>query len=301
MRAATHIRVGMVLLLVVQVCTSFAGVLLLARMSPAVERILGENVQSLEATEGMWRAVAAPSRTDFDDHLQAAAGNVTEVGEDAVIADLREHAPRAFSGEVAARFEILSALEQLGEVNREAMERKMREARHLGVAGAWVMVVLGLAGYASNIWVSRRYRVALLAPLLDLLGVVRSTLEGDRIRRCRANCEVAELRELSTGVNRLLDADAGHRTGPVRQGASTDRLALLALLDARSEAVVVLDGEGALVAANVAAQDRLSGAEGPAWKDAAAKADSDRVARVWDLPGGGRIVAFRDPPGAPAA
>lgn len=260
MRVGRQLSLLTWLLVGVQVATSLAGIAMLDRMSPAIGRILRENVDSVRALEEMLTVLAAPGPADraaFEAALVSAEGNVTEPEEPALLETIRGRSAAALAGEPAARRAAVEALAELGRVNRAAMVRADGEALRIGSAGRWTLAFLALIGLAASLLSIRRANERLLAPLAELHAAVSAFRQGDLHRRCRA-LGPSELSDLLEGVDELLDR--AERAAPAAPREAThDRAALLALLDRLGRPALILDASGALVAASASALDRLEG------------------------------------------
>ncbi len=260
MRVGRQLSLLTWLLVGVQVATSLAGIAMLDRMSPAIGRILRENVASVRALEEMLTVLAAPAlgapeRARFEAALAAAEGNVTEPEEPALLETIRARSGAALAGEPAARRAAVDALAELGRVNRAAMTRADEEALRIGSAGRWTLAFLAVIGLAASLLSIRRANERLLAPLAELHAAVTAFRQGDLHRRCRA-LGPSELSDLLEGVDELLDR--AERAAPAApREATPDRAVLLALLDRLGRPALVLGADGAVVAASASALDRL--------------------------------------------
>lgn len=261
MKLGRQLRFLLAALLAGQVLTALAGIGLLERMSPAIGHILEDNVASAQAVETMLRVLAEPAVTDTDrerflDALGTAEGNVTEPEERPLLDTIRRRASAALAGDARARHDVATALEALGEINREAMVRADREARRLGSAGRWALAFLALGGLLLIAIAARRTQRRLLAPLAELEAVVGAHRAGDGHRRCRPHGG-SELGDILDGVNRLLDRDArAHAGGAGRRAAI--REALVLMLDERPAPALVLDRAGEVIAASQDALDLMA-------------------------------------------
>jgi hypothetical protein len=250
-------RLGVGLLLGLQLLTASAAIALLGRTSPAIEAILRENVRSEEAVEAMLGALlatdaAAPER--FDAALRDARANVTEAEEPALLDRIAKAADGALAGDPRARAEATAALMALGAVNRDAMRRADLDAQRLGQAGAWASALLGLIGFGAGLVVYRRLRARLERPIVEIDAALRAVRAGDTHRRCLPLEGPAETRRIATHLNQLFDQLATPSpAGPA--GLAPERGALLYLLDAIDLPALVVDGEGAVIADNAAAHD----------------------------------------------
>lgn len=249
------------LLVGVQVLTSLAGIAMLERMSPAIGRILRENVESVHAVEVMLAVLAGPApdgeaRARFEEALSAAEGNVTETAEPELLARIRAGSDGALAGDLEARAEVVSALSELGAINRAAMSQADEEALRLGSAGRWALAFLALVGLAASLLSIRRAGEQLLAPLAELVAVVTAFRQGDTHRRCQ-QLPPNELSDVLDHLDLLLDRAEHAMPVPVPHD-ERPRGALLALLDRMPRPALVLSEEGAVIAASQSALDRLT-------------------------------------------
>ena len=142
-RVLQEIRLALGALLLVQLINTLGTLAVLGRMSPMFEKILGENVSSLEATEGMLveltaTASSASGRQRFEASLEEAKANVTMSEErpliemiDLMYVDAMED-PRSES-----RARTVAALGDLAALNRQAMHESNAQAKQLAASGAW--------------------------------------------------------------------------------------------------------------------------------------------------------------------
>ncbi|MCG5053605.1 MAG: hypothetical protein KA712_11645 [Myxococcales bacterium] len=200
-------------LVALNILTAFGAVGLLVRMSPVIEKILSENVASLEAVERMFEALAlvdpvadvGASRDSFDRALRAAWANVTEPEERPALTRIEQKKVGAFAGDAEARREVVLALETLSAINRRAMRAADDEAKRLGQAGAWFAVILALLSLVASTFLARRLTRKLLEPLDQLYQVLESFRTGERHRRCTSARVPPEFRAIFDSVNGLLD------------------------------------------------------------------------------------------------
>jgi hypothetical protein len=214
MKTDRQLTLSFSVLLALQLATALAAITLFGRMTPAIERIIEDNVVSVDAVETMLDAVlaiqlgedAAVARKAFYEGLNVAKSNVTEAAETPVLADINRLAEPALQGDQAAARELAARLRSLGEINREAMRVADDSARRLGIAGAWTMVVLGSGGFVAGLVAMRRLRRRLLLPLQEIATVLRSATTGDRLRRCTPRATpTGDLADTMRLLNVLLD------------------------------------------------------------------------------------------------
>lgn len=289
MRLRYEISLGLGALLGLQVITTVGSIRVLSRMSPAVEQIMKENVASQAASEEMLAALTriesnpgAPLPERFQAGFTRARANVTLGGEAAILDSVEKHAPAAFAGDPMARGILVRALQDLSELNREAMREADERARLLGRAGAWASIALGLTGFWLTISVGRRLRARLETPIVELDETLEAARRGERLRRVALIDGPAEARRLADNINWLLDREeAGLAARPT--DASIQRALALHLLDREPLPAVVVNGDGEIVATNQAALSRLDpGARGiPAGLRRVPPADPPRPIDGW--------------------
>jgi PAS domain-containing protein len=264
LRTTRRLVLSIAALLGIQLVTAFGAIVLLGRMSPAIERIIHENVASVAAVEQMAFVLAEPeidaaARQRFFEALARAKGNVTESEERPAIETLERLGPSALAGEASARRDAIAALAALGEVNRNAMAEADTDAGRLASAGAWAAVFLGLLGLIASGVTIHRLELRMLVPLAEITRTVVAHRSGDRRRRCATALASGELELVMTTLNELFDYRERVLAVSRPVHAPTDDQALIIeLLDDRPEPAVVVDRTGAVLRANRRALELLS-------------------------------------------
>ncbi|HEY6729249.1 MAG TPA: hypothetical protein VI197_34800 [Polyangiaceae bacterium] len=192
---------------------AFGAIGLFARMGPAIERILQENVYSIVSAEEILgefaKAGAAPlprdARARVQQALDNARRNITEDEERPVLEALARALPAAFEGDTEARRQAVDSVRQLLQTNREAMYAVDREARRMGAAGAWTAVFVGFLSFLLSVSAVVRLQKRFVRPLVELHQVLEEARQGDRLRRCRLTDAPSEVSQVTQAVNRLLD------------------------------------------------------------------------------------------------
>jgi len=253
MKLRREIRLGLSALVVLQILLSMLAISLLTRMGPAIERILEENVYSVEAVEEMVSVLAVTDATeptpDFVAARARARDNVTELEEEPLIDVLETEAKPAFAGDGEAKARLVVALRQLGDVNRQSMRIADTRAQELGQAGAWAAALLGAMSLALGILVYRRLRQRLEVPLAEIHRTIRAVRRGNGQARCGQLEGPTELGQVREDLNWLLDRRPVGES-EVHRAADRDvvlRRALTALAQAHDQRVLLLDEDGHLV------------------------------------------------------
>jgi hypothetical protein len=254
----------LIVLMVIAVLTSAGAIALLARMAPAIEHIVSDNIFSLEAGEEMLGIVAAgtgddDARARFNKALTRAEGNVTEAAEREHLREIRARGPAALAGDPAARRDVIAALSALSATNRDAIVRRDDDAKRIGYAGAWTAVLMGVLAFAWGLMAIRRARGRLIEPLREVRNVLNAARSGDRYRRCRHIAAPVEVERIMTGVDDLLDARAlRHFADEPPLRAVNDRAILLHLLEGRAGPAWIVTAKGTVDAVNRAGLDALA-------------------------------------------
>jgi len=196
---------------------SFGAIGLFARMGPAIERILQENVYSIvtaeriltEFVEADGRALSGAARGRVHEALEKAQHNVTEPEELLVLASIQRELPQAMDGNHAARRQVVADIHDLIGINRTAMQEADEEAQRLGRAGAWSAVLIGFLSFLLSLFVLVRLQRRLVRPLVELCEVLEGAHGKKQLRRCRRPDAPAELIHVTEAVNRLLDERLG--------------------------------------------------------------------------------------------
>ena len=279
MRPSIEARYGVAALLFLQLATSVAGVVLLGRMSPAVQNILEENVYSTQAVEEMLAELAmtpsaSPATEAYKASLQRARGNITEAQEVGIVDALDASAAQGLEGG-PKRQEAVRLLQDLGAVNRASMRRADERAQRLGLAGAWAMALLGFGSFLVSWVLYRRLESRLLAPVLEVAEVLAAVRAGDTFRRCTPLGRAGQRGALAADLNWLLDRKLSAE--PSQSDAVVLRECLLTLADGLDDRLVVVgDATGQLLALNRRALDEAS--EPGSWTELGRRlAAGDRV------------------------
>lgn len=252
---------------------AFGAIGLFTRMSPAIERILVQNVASLDAAEEML-AVLGESSTGtvsqaghdrFAQALRVARSKMTMPEELPLIERITKRHAALLEGQSDVTPALVADIRSLIAANRRAMTQIDREAQRLGNAGAWTSAFIALLTFVLSGIIVRRLQRRVVHPLVELHSVLESVRGGDRYRRCRPWEAPSEIRRVMGSVNLLLDAvsDPVHvHTADEAKPHQIERVALQHLLDANRRPQVVIDDAGKVLATNTAALQFLATGEG---------------------------------------
>lgn len=261
-------------LVALNVLLAFGAIGLFVRMLPAIERILEENVYSNIAAEEMLAVLAesptarvpTEGRRRVEDAFRRAKSNVTEPEEIPVLDAIGRNLRAALDGERDAVVAEVRAIQNLIAINRDAMRKVDREAQRLGRAGAWAAVFVGFLSFLLSVVVLGRLRRRVVEPVVELHHVLEGLRRGERFRRSSPRDAPAEIQEVLQSVNALLD-ERLQKTDPRPPGITTERAALVDLLERYPTGALVVDRRGKVLSASKSALDALAGPTGELLKE----------------------------------
>lgn len=209
----------------------FAAIGLFVRMGPAIERIILRNDTTIVAAEEILDVLArspadpvpGPDRQRTARALARARNNITEEGEEPILASIAAHLDSALAGEREARTTLIDDLGRLVAINRAAIRKVDRDAQRLGRAGAWAAAFVGLASLAMSLFLTRSLGSRVVRPIRELRDVLRAARSGDRFRRCSVAGASPELRDALSDLNGLLDVETPVRSDEEMTGAVSVR------------------------------------------------------------------------------
>lgn len=261
-------------LVALNVLLAFGAIGLFVRMLPAIERILEENVYSNIAAEEMLAVLAesptarvpTEGRRRVEDAFRRAKSNVTEPEEIPVLDAIERNLRAALDGERDAVVAEVRAIQNLIAINRDAMRKVDREAQRLGRAGAWAAVFVGFLSFLLSVVVLGRLRRRVVEPVVELHHVLEGLRRGERFRRSSPRDAPAEIQEVLQSVNALLD-ERLQKTDPRPPGITTERAALVDLLERYPTGALVVDRRGKVLSASKSALDALAEPTGELLKE----------------------------------
>jgi hypothetical protein len=267
MRAASEIRWTISSLVLVLILFAFGVIALIIRMTPGVDRMLAEDVASLTAIDGMYAVLSEGECGDdlqvlderFAGALTLARGSAHTPGEAELLDRIDSNWKLARTGDCAARSELAAGLNQLADINRQAIEDADRRVYELGVSGAWATALLGIGAFGVGAVLVRRFSKRMAEPMEEVEAVLAAVMRGDPYRRCRRLEAPSEYIQISTRLNQFLDRRLSHEEEEDPQLANIDRTLLHHLLDRLPHPVVAVDTSGAIIAASDGALDLLAG------------------------------------------
>lgn len=264
-KTTQELNLGLGVLAGVLVLTALVAIHVVERMTPAVTKVVHENVSSLQASSEMLVALAAQrlpehaaaaARQRYPNAIAAASRNQTEPGEAEAIVELRELSAAALAGEPQALERALAAVSSLERANRGAMLIASADMQRLGKAGAWALALLGLLGFGVGGVVRWRLQRRVAEPLIELERVLLAVDAGDGLQRCANPGSTVGQHSALRALNRLLDTANSQSARPAAAVAAQELVPWL--LDLSGDPLALLDARGAIVSVSRSALEMLS-------------------------------------------
>ncbi len=214
MRIAQSVRIGVWLLIGLNLFMALGSIWIFMRMAPAIEVIIDRNERSLQACEEMLASLAMITndkaanevlKTTFLNALKRAQNNITENEEPGALESIHVGFSDAFIENITARQKTVSAIILLGKINREAMIKADLRAKQFGYAGAWGIVFMAVGVFFAGILFKRSLSKSLIKPLEEIQAVVSARLNGDTLRRCTGSDLPRDFKTVFDGLNEVLD------------------------------------------------------------------------------------------------
>ena len=214
MKLIQSIRLGAWIPIALNIMMAFGSIWIFMRMAPAIEIIIEQNEKSLHACEEMLSNLAMVNRSasdtekfksSFINALDRAKRNITEKEEPDAIEAITNNYVRAFEGKEADKIKTISAIQNLSEINREAMVKADQQARQIGNAGAWGIVFMASAVFLTVMLFMRNIKNNLFKPLEEIHSVIQAVRNGDHMRRCTGPHMPHDIKTIFSGINDLLD------------------------------------------------------------------------------------------------
>ncbi len=263
MRLRDEVRVGLGVAIAFQIAMMVASVVLLGRMTPAVDALIDRNEASISAANRMLAALVIEefddaASADFESAFAEAAANITEDGETRTIEDIRRWRQAALRGDARARVELARSIAELSTLNSKGMRVAQDAFVETGVGGAWALMGLGALGLFLSFVISKRFGSRITEPVEEIRAVLEACGRGETRRRFHANATSLEFRQVGEVINKLIDEHFRPRSFSWEELAALERLAVQALMDAQPVPMVVLDAKGGVVVASDSALTVLS-------------------------------------------
>lgn len=216
MRSLRSFRYSLWIIVMLNVLMALGSIWIFTRMSPAISLIIERNERSLQASEDMLAAVAdygnggssMESMAAFTTALFNAENNITEEGEHATLAKIRNEYTKAFNGDSENMKNVIADIRRLSSINRSAMVSADYKAKQIGNAGAWAVVFMGTAVFLASMLIIRFYRIHISGTMEEISCVLEADKSGDKFRRC-TGAKSPDANTLFNDINKIMDQKNG--------------------------------------------------------------------------------------------
>jgi hypothetical protein len=214
MKIAQSVRIGLWLLIGLNLFMALGSIWIFMRMAPAIEVIIDRNELSLQACEEMLASLAMITedraenevlKITFVNALKRAQNNITENEEPVALESIRVGYSDSFIGNITARQNTVSAIILLGKINREAMIKADLRAKQFGYAGAWGIVFMAVCVFFVGMLFKRSLSKNLIKPIEEIHAVISAHRNGDIMRRCIGSDLPRDFKTVFNGLNEVLD------------------------------------------------------------------------------------------------
>jgi PAS domain S-box-containing protein len=250
---------------------NYRSVLAAQRMKEALERIDSAAMFLVIGERDRGLGQQAQYRPKFEDELRVQEGNITEPGEDAATARLRQlwTSYQTQIDEFKANREqdwlrrnylstlnpsfvaVKDAADVILDLNQDAMVRKSEALRRRGEQVRQLTLLGVLAAFIAGLWISSALTARALRPVSILSQAVRRLGQGDLDARARV-AEGGEIGQLAADFNAMADRLKGYRESSLGELLQAQQ-ASQAAIDSLPDPVIIFGADGRILNVNQSA------------------------------------------------
>ena len=206
MNFSKRIYTSFIILLICSTVITIAGVRAFQRLEPFINTLNSANTQSLYYSEQMLSSISVKKDlARFEDNLEKAKNNVTEVGEKEALDKIAENYIGAFKGNKKIEDETIDEIAEFSKINRIAMERAGKIAKKTKSIGIWIILFPSIFIWIIGIAILKRLERTFIKPIQELNDVIFEYNKGNHMRRCPTVTVSKDLQKLYDGINCILD------------------------------------------------------------------------------------------------
>ena len=206
MNFSKRIYSSFILLLICSTIITIAGIRAFLRLEPFVNALNSANTQSLYYAEQMLSSISAKKDLKkFEENLEKAQNNITEVGEKEVLDEIANNFMPAFKGDKQVEDKTIDEIAKLSKINRLAMERAGKIAKKTENVGIWIILFPSIFIWIIGIAILKRLDKTFIKPIQELNNVIFEYNKGNHMRRCPSVTHSKDLQKLYDGINNILD------------------------------------------------------------------------------------------------
>ena len=206
MNFSKRIRFYFVLILICSTIITIAGIRAFQRLEPFIDTMNSANTESLYYAEQMLSSISAKKNLkNFEENLEKAKNNITEVGEKEALDKIADNYMPAFKGNKKIEDETIDEIAEFFKINRIAMERAGKIAKKTENVGIWIILFPSIFIWIMGIAILKRLDKTLIKPIQELNAVIFDYNKGNLMRRCPSVTTSKDLQQLYDGINKILD------------------------------------------------------------------------------------------------
>lgn len=195
-----------IILLICSTIITIAGIRGFLKLEPYINTLNSRNTQSLYYAEQMLSSISVKKDLQrFEDNLEKAKNNVTEVGEEEILNKIALNYIPAFKGNKKIEDIKIDEITELSKINRLAMQRAGRIAKKTESVGIWIILFPSIFIWIIGLTILLRLKMTFIKPIQELNSVILDYNKGNKMRRCPSYTFSRDLQKLYDGINRILD------------------------------------------------------------------------------------------------
>ena len=195
-----------IILLICSAIISVAGICGFQRLEPFVNTLNSANTKSLYYAEQMLSSISVKKDLKrFEDNLEKAKNNITEVGEKEALDKIADNYMPAFKGNKKIEDIIIDEIADFSKINRVAMEQAGVKAKKQQAIGIWIILFPSVFIWIIGFALLKRLDKTYIKPIQELNDVIFEYNKGNSMRRCPSITVSNDLQKLYDGINTIFD------------------------------------------------------------------------------------------------
>lgn len=206
MNISHRIYSSFIVLLICSTIITLAGIRGFLKLEPYINTLNSRNTQSLYYAEQMLSSISVKKDLSrFEENLEKAKNNITEVGEEEILNKIADNYIPAFKGNKKIEDIKIDEIAELSKINRLAMQRTGRIAKKTESVGIWIILFPSIFIWIIGLTILARLKRTFIKPIQELNDVISDYNKGNKMRRCPSYTISKDLQKLYDGINRILD------------------------------------------------------------------------------------------------
>ncbi len=206
MNFARRIYYSFIIILICATVITIAGIYGFQRLAPCVNTLNSSNTKSLYYAEQMLSSISVKKDLKkFEENLNLAQNNITEIGEKEAIDKIADNYLPAFNGNKIIEEETINEITDLSRINRVAMEQVGLRAKKIQIVGIWIIIFPSIFIWIIGLTLLARLKRTFIDPIQELNDTIFDYNRGNHMRRCPSYTISKDLQKLYDGINRILD------------------------------------------------------------------------------------------------